>query len=66
MLIVYAKTNPAQNQHGITAFIIEKVTAAIQRLPGNNQSIFSFRLFPALSRVPSWTSWECEAQTLVS
>lgn len=39
VLFVYAKTAPEKKRHGITAFIIEKVSAAGQRPPAGLQGI---------------------------
>ena len=55
VLIVYAKTDPAAHQHGITAFIVERVSMIynwIDLLPSYH------RVWMDFLHLPNWTSLE--------
>ena len=55
VLIVYAKTDPAAHQHGITAFLIERVSKICDWI---ELLLNCCRVWRDLQPLPNWTSLE--------
>ena len=52
VLVVYAKTDPKKHQHGITAFLVEKVFRVhVKRLPFCSQKFAGFSASPKLDKL---------------